>query len=142
MAQTHTHYYQEAHPTSLEYLERKYQGYYHIGKYTVYVIALLNVVFTIMINVYGTFSLAHVLMQVAVSTALCLGISWLRWLFLLGTSLGIMITLALSFTDPTLSIWFNNFLLLNLAEVGISAVLLIFNRSVGMYFRKERKPKQ
>lgn len=114
----------------------------HKGKIIVYAIAICNIVFTLLNNLLGEFSILNIIIQMGLSLALLMGVNWVRWLFVIGSGLALfcyvcifsymlhtenqvpMILMVLSYLSPL--------------QAAISGYLLVFNRSVADYFYDQK----
>jgi hypothetical protein len=79
---------------ALEQYQRRQERQYLIGKIIVYTIATIHIISTL-ISAIIDFSLFSFVIQLALGIALFAGVTWVRYLFVLGAGLSIFIGLAL-----------------------------------------------
>ena len=114
------------------------EKHYHNGRIIVFNIAILNIIFSIINNIMGNFSILKIIVQIVLSTALFMGVKWVRYLFVVGALLSIIFNLYIfsSYMAQDKVIC----LVSCLIHAIISGSLLAFNKSVSdfLYYQRTR----
>lgn len=115
------------------------QGKRHfIGKLIVMIIALLNILFSVM-SAIANFNIFSLIIQITLSIALFLGVTWVRYLFAIGSGLSVMLgfyLLMVVISDPPVLI--TVFLVTNMAFNIISSILLFTNKCVSEFLYAQK----
>ena len=117
-----------------EFLMRQ-ERQYRLGKGIVFTLAILNILASAgsMVLDFSFRTLFSLGVQIALSIALCCGVSWVRWLFAAGSVLGAAAMLGLLFQPDFWQIgsaFLTVFVFINLAFAIATALLLIFSKAV------------
>lgn len=119
---------------------------YKLGKIIVAAIAITNVVITLLSNIIGSFNVINVIIQVAFSVALFMGVRWVKWLFIVGSVLSVLLAFYIFFTsmdilNNTALIWNVTVLIATLIEAVVAGIMLIFSKSVAEFLYDQRTKK-
>lgn len=112
------------------------EKHYYNGRIIVFTIAILNIIFSIISNIIGNFNILKVIVQIVLSTALFMGVKWVRYLFVVGAFLSIIFNLYIfsSYMAQDKVIWLVSCLIHSI----ISGSLLAFNKSVSDFLYYQR----
>ncbi len=125
----------------IEEYEKRIIKQYRFGKVAVFTIATLNIIFTILSNIIGSFNILNVIIQISLSVALFMGVSWVRWFFVAGSVLSIGFTLYALMSllgQGEIYIGYIIFMILSLIQAAVSGGLLAFNKGVSEFLYSQR----
>ena len=107
------------------------------GKDLILLIIGCNLFFTLITNLFLSFNLLNIIVQVALCLGLYIGIRWIRWLFILGGVAGMLLTLTQLMAGMSMPFWLLTLLLLNGFCALLSAALLLFNKHVADFLYEQ-----
>lgn len=110
------------------------QKRYYRGKLIVYIIAICNIIVTLLSNIYGDFNIINIIIQIGLSIALLTGKNWARWLFVFGAISAVLFVLYILPSIANMGSQVPIILVVLAIEPAISGSLLIFNKSVSEFF--------
>lgn len=123
---------------SLAKFEASQSKRYFVGKVIVMVIASLNILLSIMSSVVN-FNIFLLLIQIALSVALFLGVSWVRYLFAIGSALsaisGLYLLMVVISGQP---VWITVFLIFAVLFNIVSCILLFANNGVSEFLYAQK----
>ena len=125
----------------IEEYEKRTIKRYRFGKVAVFTIATLNIIFTILSNIIGSFNIFNIIIQISLSVALFMGVRWVRWFFVAGSVLSIGFTLYALMNllgQGEIYIGYIIFMILSLIEAAVSGGLLAFNKGVSEFLYSQR----
>ena len=125
----------------IEEYEKRIIKQYRFGKVAVFTIATLNIIFTILSNIIGSFNILNVIIQISLSVALFMGVSWVRWFFVAGSILNIGVSLYVLMNllgEWEIYIGYIIFTILSLIQAAVSGGLLAFNKGVSEFLYSQR----
>lgn len=126
----------------LEQGEKGLDKHYHNGKIIVLIIAILNVIFSIIGNYIGNWNILNIIVQMGLSLALYNGVRWVWGLFTVCTffeALFIPFTF-LSYINKgiTLHVGMLIWIALGYINAAVSFSLLAYNKSVSHFLNDKR----
>jgi len=120
-----------------KFMERERKRY-RLGQAIVFTIAALNVVFSL-ISAVLELRLFSLLIQIALSVALFMGVTWVRYLFVFGAALQIFLGLnLLANAGVMLSAGWTAFIVLQMIIAGVSGALLLFSSAVSDFLYTQK----
>lgn len=122
----------------VEEFEVRQRRQFQLGRVIVFAIAGLNVLF-VLLSAFAQFNFISLVLNVAVSIALCFGVSWVRYLFIFSSALNILRGLvaligAAAELTPLLAL----FLILLLAYNVASCILLLRSQAVSDFLYAQK----
>ena len=130
--------YKEEKEDIIEAYQLNMQRRYCRGKLIVYIIAICNIIFTLLGNCLGNFNIINIIVQIGLSIALLNGVNWARWLFVIGAVLTLLFTLYIYTSTINITnqipVSFVVLSILVAIESLIGGSLLAFNKSVSEFF--------
>jgi DNA-binding transcriptional MerR regulator len=118
--------------------EARQRRQFQLGRLIVFGIAGLNVLF-VLIGSYFQLNLISILLNIAVSIALCFGVSWVRYLFIFSSALNVLRGLALLIgAAAELTLPVGLFIAALLAYNVASCILLIKNQAVSDFLYAQK----
>lgn len=120
-----------------QFMERQ-QRRYRLGKAIVFTIAALNVVFSL-ISAVLELRLFSLLIQIALSVALFMGVTWVRYLFVFGAALQIFLALNLLLhAGAALPAGWIAVIVVQMIVAGVSGALLLFSSAVSDFLYTQK----
>jgi len=131
--------------------EREYEKFaerqerqFRLGKAIVFTIASLNILFTLL-SAFLNFNFFSVIIQIALSIALYMGVAWVRYLFAIGAVLGIFFGIALlvelaglASSGAAVPAWIFILNGVMILFAGASSLLLLFNSAVSEFLYAQK----
>lgn len=108
------------------------------GKMTVYAIAILNIVFTI-VSFFLSFNLFSLIVQIVLSICLIAGVTWVRYLFAVGAALAVFVSVQLLvISAETGLVGLVIYSLLMIVYSGIACYLLFKSEAVSEFLYAQK----
>lgn len=130
---------QEEKQKAIKEFEAKQVRQYKTGKVIVFMIAAINIIMAF-ISAFTSFNLLSLIVQVALSIALFMGVSWVRYLFAISSALSVLIIL-FSFVNISSERVPVNVAVVSLIIVAYSVtstLLLLINKSVSEFLYSQK----
>ncbi|MBE6024678.1 MAG: hypothetical protein E7231_16140 [Cellulosilyticum sp.] len=118
------------------------RSHYDKGKLIVWLIAICNVIFSLLSNILGSFDVRSILIQVGLSTTLVIGVNWIRWLFVINAILDLVVGIYI-YASIAEVIRQNSkgaiivLIIINVQSI-ITGIVLTFSKSVSEFFYERR----
>ena len=112
----------------------------NMGRRIVFVIAAANAIFSFF-SFFQNWNIISLIVQVVLSVALFCGVAWVRYLFIIGSVLGVVVTIAVLpeiMTDSRVPAGLIILLAANVAFAIASAVLLLANKGVREFLYSQK----
>ena len=129
---------QEQKEKVIENYRNKKSRQFNIGRIIVITIAAINVIMSF-VSFFIQHNFISLIIQIALSIALIMGVAWVRYLYAIGAGLSILITINLlgSAIDGS-PIWLIIFLILELIYSIVSCILLFGNKCVSEFLYSQK----
>ena len=129
---------QEEKQKAIKEFEAKQVRQYKTGKVIVFMIAAINIIMAF-ISAFTSFNLLSLIVQVALSIALFMGVSWVRYLFAIAAAMNVIFILfALINTAVGLPVYLIIISLLIIAYSVASSLLLLINKSISEFLYSQK----
>lgn len=109
---------------------------YQKGTTIVYTIAIVNVAWVILSMLLIGTHIFSLIIQIALSIALCLKVNWVRWLVVVGSAILVLLSLFVYWRVPASDTVFRIIQFAYSAYLFASAIILACSRSVNEFFKK------
>ena len=104
---------------AFELYRRRQERRYRTGRFIVLAIAVINVLLVVISQFIAGFNIFTLVVQLILSVCLIMGVTWVRWLFAVGSALSVVRLLVIILSAPAGE--------LNAAVLAVGGAMLLFN---------------